>query len=64
MKIMVCGALAVILLAVAAYCLFGFLASFEPVANAITFRVFWALLGFGSLGGAGILVRMGLRRKK
>ncbi|MEC7566301.1 MAG: hypothetical protein VX738_11505 [Planctomycetota bacterium] len=63
MKTLVCGALAVILLAVAAYCLFGFLASFEPVANAITFRVFWALLGLGSLGGAAVLVSIGLRKK-
>lgn len=49
-----------VLLAVAAFCGFGFLASFEPVelATQWTFRIIYTLAGLGALGGAFRLFRI------
>jgi hypothetical protein len=45
--------IALILLAVAAFCLFGFLATYEPgVASAMAFRVGYAAIGICCLLGA------------
>lgn len=49
------------LLAVAAFCVFGFLASFEPTHNALAFRVGYAVIGSGCLIGAGVLIVNALR---
>ena len=44
--------IAIICLAVAGFCLFGFLATFEPgVANAMTFRIGYVAIGIGCLVG-------------
>ena len=32
-------------LVISAFCLFGFLATFEPVNNAVAFRIFYSILG-------------------
>jgi hypothetical protein len=40
------------LLAGSLFCLFGYLATFEPVANALLFRVAYGLIGAMLLGGA------------
>jgi hypothetical protein len=47
---------AVFLLAIAAFCVFGFLATFEPPVSAPV-RVIYAALGVTSLAGAAWLVR-------
>ena len=35
-------------LAISAFCLFGFMTTFEPVSNAITFRIFYSILGIAA----------------
>ena len=43
---------AIICIPVAAYCIFGFLATFEPgVSNAIAFRSGFVIIGFACLVG-------------
>ncbi len=47
------------LLSVAAFCVFGFLATFEPTDNTaqfMTFRVGYAVIGLGCLVGVGFLI--------
>jgi hypothetical protein len=49
----VCRVLAgVLLLFPAAFCTFGFLASFEPSPHAMLFRIGYAVVGAGLLAGA------------
>jgi hypothetical protein len=48
---------AVFLLAVTAFCVFGFLATFEPEGFAV-FRLIYGVVGIGSLIGAGGLVAL------
>ena len=47
---------AVMLLMLAAFCLFGFLASFEPTDKAIVFRIGYAVIGVSCLVGSGGLI--------
>lgn len=48
---------ALILVALAAFCLFGFLASFEPgVKSAMMFRFVYAIAGIACLAGVGWIV--------
>jgi hypothetical protein len=51
-----------LLLAVAAFCVFGFLATFEPTDNAIAFRIGYAVIGVGCLVGVGFLIANSLRK--
>ena len=44
------------LLMLAAFCLFGFLASFEPTDNAIVSRIGYAVIGVSCLVGSGGLI--------
>ena len=44
------------LLMLAAFCLFGFLASFEPTDNAMVFRIGYAVMGVSCLAGSGGLI--------
>jgi hypothetical protein len=50
------------LLAVAAFCGFGFLATFEPTDDALAFRVGYAVIGVGCLVGVGFLIANSLRK--
>jgi len=51
-----------ILLAVAVFCLFGFMATFEPGANsAMLFRIVYAVVGLGCLFRAGRTIFQGGR---
>lgn len=50
-----------ILLAVAAFCLFGFLATFEPTSNALVFRIGYTVIGLGCLVGVGVLMANAVR---
>ncbi|MEQ8788804.1 MAG: hypothetical protein RIC55_21005 [Pirellulaceae bacterium] len=53
------------LLAVAGFCLFGFLATFEPTDKTtqfVTFRIGYAVVGAGSLTGIGFLIFRLLRK--
>lgn len=44
--------IAIVCLAVAGFCLYGFLATFEPgAANALSFRFGYAVIGIGCLLG-------------
>lgn len=53
--------LALILLAFALFCVFGFLASFEPGADWWGFKVGYAALGLTSLAAASWLIRRATR---
>ncbi len=52
---------AVFLLAVTAFCVFGFLATFEP-ADFVAIRIVYCVIGVGSLTGAGCLLTLRTRR--
>jgi len=51
-----------LLLAIAAFCALGFMATFEPTANALAFRVGYAVVGIACLVGVGFLVVNAVRR--
>ncbi len=53
------------LLAVAAFCVFGFLATFEPSDNAtqfIAFRIGYSVIGVGCFVGVGFLIANAVRK--
>ncbi len=59
MKIFVAIIGSLLLLSVAAFCLFGFLATFEPtddVAQFMMFRIGYSVTGLGCLVGIGFLI--------
>lgn len=49
--------LPLVLLAVAAFCVYGFLATFEPVAGALAWRVGYGVAAVACLAGASALLR-------
>jgi hypothetical protein len=51
-----------LLLSLAAFSVFGFLATFEPTSNALAFRIGYAVVFVGCLTGAGLLIRSAMRR--
>ena len=55
---------AAMLLMMAAFCCFGFLASFEPTDNALVFRIAYAIIGIISLAGFAGLARKAMRPPK
>ena len=55
---------AAMLLMLAAFCLFGFLASFEPTDNALVFRIAYAIIGVSSLTGFAGVARKAIRPPK
>lgn len=56
MKLVVAIIGSLLLLAVAAFCVFGFLATFEPTDNALAFRIGYTVVGFGCLVGVFVLI--------
>ena len=61
-KLLVAAFGSIFLLAVAAFCLFGFLATFEPTSNALVFRIGYTVVGLGCLVGAGFLFANSVRK--
>ena len=58
MKLLVTILGSLLLLAVAAFCVFGFLATFEPTDKTdqfMAFRIGYTVIGLGCVGGAGFL---------
>ena len=53
---------AAMLLMMATFCLFGFLASFEPTDNALVFRIGYAIIGTSSVIGVSHVTRKLVRR--
>ncbi|MCM2371056.1 hypothetical protein [Aporhodopirellula aestuarii] len=54
-----------LLLAVAAFCGFGFLATFEPTDNVTQFKAFrigYIVIGLGCLVGVGFLITNAIRK--
>ena len=49
------------LLAVAAFCVFGFFATFEP-GSFMAFRLGYAVIGFGCIAGVILLIANAIRR--
>lgn len=65
MKFLVAILGSLLLLAVAAFCGFGFLATFEPTTNTtqfMAFRIAYSVFGLGCLVGVGFLVADALRK--
>jgi len=62
MKLFVAIVGLLVLLTVAAFCVFGFMATFEPTSNAIAFRIGYTLIGLGCLIGIGFLIAYSLRK--
>ena len=60
MKLLVAIVGSLLLLAVAAFCVFGFLATLEPTSNAMAFRIGYTVIGLGCLVGVGFLVAKAL----
>ena len=60
MKLVVAILGSLLLLSVAAFCVFGFLATFEPTSNAMAFRIGYTVIGLGCLVGVGFLVAKAL----
>ena len=59
MKLIVASLGSLLLLAVAAFCVFGFLATFEPTDNAaqfMAFRIGYSVIGLGCVVGVGFLM--------
>jgi hypothetical protein len=63
MRKIICGVFAVIFLMLEAFCIFGFLTTFEPVENAMMYRVGYAVLGVACFPTAVLLFRFGFREK-
>lgn len=65
MKLFVAILGSILLLAVAAFCGFGFLATFEPTDNVtqfMAFRIGYSVIGVGCLVGVGLLIAKALRK--
>ena len=65
MKLMVAIIGSLLLLFLAAFCVFGFLATFEPTNNPgqfMAFRVGYSVVGVGCLAGIGFLIVNSLRK--
>jgi hypothetical protein len=62
MKLLVAIVGSLLLLAIAAFCVFGFLATFEPTDNALAFRVGYTVIGLGCVVGAGFLFVNAVRK--
>ena len=59
MKLLLTGFGSLFLLALAVFCVFGFLATFEPTNNPgqfMAFRIGYAVVGLGSIGGVILLI--------
>jgi len=63
MRKIICGVFAVILLMLEAFCIFGFIATFEPAENAMMYRVGYAVLGVTCFPTAVLLIKIGFRRR-
>ena len=66
MRVIVAIIGSLILLPVAAFCLFGFAATFEPTDRTVefmAFRVGYAVIGLGCLAGVVVLIANCFRRK-
>jgi hypothetical protein len=63
MKIIVAILGSLLLLAVAAFCVFGFLATFEPTDNALAFRLGYTVIGLGCMIGIGFFIVNAVRKR-
>lgn len=64
-KVVFFAGISLLLLAVAAFCLFGFLATFEPTDNEseiMIFRIAYALMGVACLAGICLFIRRGFTK--
>jgi hypothetical protein len=65
MKLLVAFIGSLLLLAVAAFCVFGFLATFEPTDNTtqfMAFRIGYTVIGLGCVVGVGFLIVNAVRK--
>lgn len=65
MKLLATIFVSLLLLSVVAFCVFGFLATFEPTdrtAEFLAFRIGYAVIGIGCLVGVGMLLVKAIRQ--
>ena len=62
MKLFAAILASLLILAIAAFCGFGFLATFEPTDNALVFRVGYTVIGMGCLIGVSFLIMNAVRK--
>ena len=65
MKLFIAILASLFLLAIAAFCVFGFMATFEPTDRTVqfmAFRIGYAMVGVSCLVGAGLLLVNALRK--
>jgi hypothetical protein len=67
MKLLLTIVASLVLLAIAAFCLFGFLATFEPTDKPVmflAFRIGYAVVGIGCLVGTIALIVYGVWKRR
>ena len=67
MKLILTIVASLVLLAIAAFCVFGFLATFEPTDKPemfLAFRIGYAVVGIGCLVGTIALIVNGIRKRR
>ena len=65
MKLLAAIIAAIMLLGIAAFCVYGFMATFEPIDNATTvwvFRIGYSVVGIACVAGALLAILKALRR--
>jgi len=50
-------------LVISVFCLFGFLATFEPVSNAVAFRIFYSILGITATAASIRMMYLAIRSR-
>ncbi|MEE3372740.1 MAG: hypothetical protein VX346_25620 [Planctomycetota bacterium] len=66
MRVIIAIVSSLILVFTAAFCVFGFLATFEPTGSPgtfLAFRIGYAVVGFGCLGGLVALIGRRVRKE-
>ena len=63
MRKIICGVFAAVFLMLEVFCIFGFIATFEPVENALIYRVGYAVIGVACFPAAVLLIRFGFRER-
>ena len=66
MRVIIAIATSLMLVSTAVFCVFGFLATFEPTGSPgtfLAFRIGYAVVGFGCLGGVVALIGRSIRKE-
>lgn len=64
MRKIICTVFMMILSLITCFCVFGFMATFEPVEHALMFRVGYAAMGVASFSGAVFMLNIVYRKSR